>query len=84
MIAGSFLSYPLYCLLCLMPIAAPSGDGRISVCYRLVVLSDPHLPVREHAVKSSAKQQKIIEAKNKVIEDINAGKTSVKLLFSAI
>jgi predicted MPP superfamily phosphohydrolase len=55
-----------------MPIAAPSlVMYESAACYRLVVLSDPHLPVREHAVKSSAKQQKIIEAKNKVIEDIN-------------
>jgi len=40
--------------------------------YRIVVLGDPHLPVREREVKDLGRRQKIIEAKRKVAEDINA------------
>lgn len=40
--------------------------------YRVVVLGDPHLPVRVREVKSPDKQKRIIEAKNKVIQDMNA------------
>ncbi|MBP2630573.1 MAG: metallophosphoesterase [Firmicutes bacterium] len=40
--------------------------------YRVVVLGDPHLPVRGREVKSPDKQQRIIEAKNKVVQDMNA------------
>ena len=39
--------------------------------YRIVILGDPHLPVRVREVNDSAKQQRIIEAKIKVTEDIN-------------
>lgn len=40
--------------------------------YRIVVMGDPHLPVREREVKGPAEQQNIIQAKNKVVDDINA------------
>lgn len=39
--------------------------------YRIVVMGDPHLPVRVREVKNPDKQQRIIQAKNKVIDDIN-------------
>lgn len=39
--------------------------------YRILLLGDPHLPVRTREVNESGKQQRIIEAKNKIIEDIN-------------
>lgn len=59
--------------LCLLPIAAPPlGSAQSADYYRLVVLSDPHLPVRDQAVRDTVKQQKIIKAKDKVIETINA------------
>ena len=40
--------------------------------YRIVVLGDPHLPVREREVKDVFKQEKIIAAKNQVVNDINS------------
>ncbi|XER09645.1 3',5'-cyclic adenosine monophosphate phosphodiesterase CpdA [Sporomusa rhizae] len=40
--------------------------------YRIVVLGDPHLPVREREVKDLTKRHKIVDAKNKVVEDINS------------
>jgi predicted phosphodiesterase len=40
--------------------------------YRIVVLGDPHLPVREREVKSVEKQQRIMAAKDSVIDDINS------------
>lgn len=40
--------------------------------YRIVVLGDPHLPVREREVKNADKRQRILDAKDDVIEDINA------------
>lgn len=39
--------------------------------YRIVVMGDPHLPVRTRKIKSEEKQQKILLAKQKVIKDIN-------------
>jgi 3',5'-cyclic-AMP phosphodiesterase len=39
--------------------------------YRIVLLSDTHLPVKAFNDKDKAKQDKIIAAKNKVLEDIN-------------
>jgi predicted phosphodiesterase len=39
--------------------------------YRIVVLGDPHLPVREREVKDTDKRQRILEAKDSVIDDIN-------------
>lgn len=62
------------CLLAmgLMPIAeSPSWPGSKGQYQRIVVLSDAHLPVRPE-VKEPDRQQRIIAAKNKVIEDINA------------
>lgn len=40
--------------------------------YRLVVLGDPHLPVRVLEHPKSVDQQVILEAKNRVIQDINS------------
>lgn len=40
--------------------------------YRVVVLGDPHLPVREREVKDLEKRQRILQAKNNVIEELNA------------
>lgn len=42
--------------------------------YRIEVMSDIHLPVRTEKVKNLDKQQRIIEAKQQVIADINAWK----------
>ena len=39
--------------------------------YRIVVLGDPHLPVRIRQHKDKAQQEKIMALKNKVIQDIN-------------
>ena len=38
---------------------------------RLVILSDVHLPFRAEKVKEAERQQRIMDAKNKVINDIN-------------
>lgn len=40
--------------------------------YRITVLSDLHLPVREEKVKKLNKQEKIMAAKNKALKDINS------------
>lgn len=40
--------------------------------YRIVVLSDAHLPVKSFNIKNIDKSDKIIAAKNKVLEDINS------------
>lgn len=47
------------------------GDGAGDY-FRIVVLGDPHLPVREREVPDPDKQHKIIEAKHQVIKDINS------------
>ena len=39
--------------------------------YRILVLGDPHLPVRERETKDIAMRQRIIQAKEEVIKDIN-------------
>lgn len=39
--------------------------------YRIVLLSDTHLPVKKFETVDAAKQEKIIAAKNRVAEDIN-------------
>jgi len=39
--------------------------------YRIVLLSDTHLPVKTFNAKDKAKEDKIISAKNKVLDDIN-------------
>jgi 3',5'-cyclic-AMP phosphodiesterase len=39
--------------------------------YRIVVLGDPHLPVKGDMLKEPAKKQKIINAKENLIKDIN-------------
>ncbi|WP_169716921.1 metallophosphoesterase [Sporomusa acidovorans] len=40
--------------------------------YRIVLLGDPHLPVRKHVVLDLHKQQKILDAKNRVVYDVNS------------
>lgn len=40
--------------------------------YRIVILGDPHLPVRERENRDAEKRQRIMEAKDSVINDINA------------
>ena len=40
--------------------------------YRIVLLGDPHLPVREREVKDPAKRQTILTAKKRVVSDINS------------
>ena len=47
------------------------ASSKASGYYRIVVMGDPHLPVRDREVKDAAKRQRIIEAKERVIEDIN-------------
>ena len=45
---------------------------KVADYYRIILLGDPHLPVRTREVNDSVKQQRIIEAKSKIIEDINS------------
>lgn len=52
--------------------AEGSAVGVTKNYYRLVVLGDPHLPVREREVKNLAKRQKILQAKQDALADINA------------
>lgn len=40
--------------------------------YRIVLLSDTHLPTKTFNVKDKDKEERIISAKNKVIEDVNS------------
>jgi len=62
----------LVSVLCLLPITeSPRWLSWSTGYYRIVVLSDAHLPVRPE-IKDAAVQQRIIAAKNKVVEDINA------------
>lgn len=42
--------------------------------YRIVLMSDTHLPNKQFSNQNSAKQGKILEAKNKIIDDINGWK----------
>lgn len=57
--------------------AYETGEDRLSFeneeYYRIIVLGDPHLPVK-YSGQDLIKQQKIIDAKNKIIEDINSWK----------
>ena len=65
-----------FCLLVLglMPITdSPLWPGSEGEYQRIVVLSDAHLPVRPE-VTDPARRQRIISAKDKVIEDINSWK----------
>ena len=60
----------VFCLLNIVffvPVLANSAEY-----YHIVLLSDPHLPVREHKVKDPIKQQKIVVAKNNVVEVVNS------------
>ena len=55
-----------------MPGRAEGGVSAAKSYYRLVVLGDPYLPVRERKVKSLDKRKGIIQAKENVIADINS------------
>lgn len=55
-----------------MPGRAEGGASAAKSYYRLVVLGDPHLPVRDRKVKSLDKRKRIIQAKENVIADINS------------
>lgn len=48
------------------------AGGKDAAYYRIVVMGDPHLPVREREVKDIAKRERIIAAKESVAEDINS------------
>ncbi len=61
-----FILFGLLNLVLVAPVLANSGEY-----YHIVLLSDPHLPVREHKVKDTMKQQNIIAAKNNVVEVVN-------------
>ncbi len=56
------------CLLAAPALAAPEQPGY----YRIVLLADPHLPFRAAHAADPGRQNKIIAAKNKLVEDINA------------
>jgi len=49
----------------------PAQAAESIACRRLVVLGDPHLPVRTREVKSLEKQQRILAAKREVLQQIN-------------
>jgi Predicted phosphohydrolases len=55
---------------CGIPGGSSPAAAQANGYFRIVLLSDPHLPVRPS--KDPDKQQRIIDAKLKVIEDINA------------
>ena len=49
----------------------PEQATAAPACRRLVILGDPHLPVRTREVKSQEKQQRILAAKREVLHEIN-------------
>lgn len=61
----------LFLFLCLL-IAPTLAASEPPDYYRIVLLADPHLPFKAAKASDPAKQNKIIAAKNKLIEDINA------------
>ncbi|MDT8902384.1 metallophosphoesterase family protein [Anaeroselena agilis] len=56
------------CLLAVPSFASPAPPGY----HRIVLLSDPHLPVRAAKAADQSRQNKIIAAKSKLVDDINA------------
>ena len=70
-----------FCLLVLglMPVTeSPLWPGSEEEYQRIVVLSDVHLPVRPE-VTDPARRQRIIAAKDKVVEDINSWKDVLQI-----
>lgn len=64
----------LLCSISIIFLISLPADLSVKDYYRIVVLGDPHLPVKSYNIKSQWEKIRIISAKQKVVKDINSWK----------
>lgn len=76
-LTGAFLALTLLCAPVALNAASAEAPYR-----RVVVLSDPHLPIRAGKYPAPETQTKILKAKDRVIEDLNAADDIAEIIVT--